>query len=535
MESLAFAYDLRIDVESGYAGIIVGPGTGPLTIDAGGAMQLSGFTIQSPVGLVLNGNRNVDIAGSTLPDHSTVNVGGVKGAPFPAADPGYAGKRQAAERASGVRLDTNIVGDNLELKLQGGLAVGGLFDLRNNTAPRMNLGGTAPLGGFGKLELDGNISDNITVDMDMVLNAQMAVGNHNANEFTVTSTVDGQNKIDLQGDVFAITKFKFDGVGELILHATSENLGEGDFEIGLPIFNFEGLSPVASRLIFIGAALALTEVDYAISLAGASISELLSYDFTLGENGNLNVGLENLTDVQGITLRSSLQTVGEWENFTVKGALEIVAEANLMNITQSNVDVQGAVEVTSGPWSAGLNLFVNDATFDGTVQAVGFGLFLKFTETIHYDAITVDASSDKSRRGVVASQENPRILLEDVEWFGEGIEGVEIVGASIPVIVRNCYFDLDGPLGPTLRILECDGEITVDNCEFHGNGVTVLDSPGTINITGNEIESDRRFECRHQPRQQRHGHRFGQYRHHREGDPGRGHHQRHGWHHHLHE
>jgi hypothetical protein len=54
VESLAFAYDLAIDVEGGYTATVEGPASGPLTIDAVGAIDLNAFTITAAGGLVLN-------------------------------------------------------------------------------------------------------------------------------------------------------------------------------------------------------------------------------------------------------------------------------------------------------------------------------------------------------------------------------------------------------------------------------------------------------------------------------------------------
>jgi hypothetical protein len=55
------------------------------------------------------------------------------------------------------------------------------------------------------------------------------------------------------------------------------------------------------------------------------------------------------------------------------------------------------------------------------------------------------------------------------------------------VIITNSYFTHESPLSPTIAILDCDGEITVQNNEITGAGLTILDSAGESTITNNQI------------------------------------------------
>jgi hypothetical protein len=118
------------------------------------------------------------------------------------------------------------------------------------------------------------------------------------------------------------------------------------------------------------------------------------------------------------------------------------------------------------------------------------GVFLKITESDCYDGIYVRDDSPKRVDGSKLAEGDPQILFDDVDWYGSVADGVEIVGAKVPVVVQNCRFTLTDPTGPVLRILECADTITVTGCNFFGAGVTVLDSPGVSTISQNTIQVD---------------------------------------------
>jgi hypothetical protein len=55
------------------------------------------------------------------------------------------------------------------------------------------------------------------------------------------------------------------------------------------------------------------------------------------------------------------------------------------------------------------------------------------------------------------------------------------------VIITDSDFTHTGPASPTITILDCGGQITVQNNEITGAGLTILDSSGASTITNNQI------------------------------------------------
>ena len=146
VEQLAFSFDLTISVDPGRTPAIAGPAGDALVIDAGGAVTLSEVAVTAPGGLVLNANRALNVAGCDLPATVFVNIGGVRGAPYPAGDPGSVSKSPAAYRRSrGTVIANNRGMQNLGVGLNAAAQHSGDLTVSGNETTYLNVGGTSVL------------------------------------------------------------------------------------------------------------------------------------------------------------------------------------------------------------------------------------------------------------------------------------------------------------------------------------------------------------------------------------------------------
>ena len=205
VDHLAFSFDLTIAVDPGRTPAIAGPAGDALVIDAGGAIALGEVAVTAPGGLVLNTNRALNVSGCDLPATVAVNIGGVRGAPYPAGDPGAISKSPAAHRRSrGTIIANNRGMQNLRVALNAAAQHSGDLTVSGNETTYLNVGGTSVLAPDVCLTVSGPTAvpipyPNIAVSTDgtsqvQVLNMTGVV------KLRTKVTAAGDNPIDHPGD-----------------------------------------------------------------------------------------------------------------------------------------------------------------------------------------------------------------------------------------------------------------------------------------------------------------------------------------------
>lgn len=146
VDELSFNFDLVIEVDPGADPAITATGSGTLFINAGGALDLAGFTIGSDAGLVINTNRALNLDGCRLPGSVSVNIGGVQGAPFPAGDPGYVARDAAAAKLSvGTVINANRGMSHLSVQASASSTVSGDITVSGNETENLTVVSEAQL------------------------------------------------------------------------------------------------------------------------------------------------------------------------------------------------------------------------------------------------------------------------------------------------------------------------------------------------------------------------------------------------------
>ncbi len=146
LDGLSFDFDWVVQVDEGYEPVITATSPGALVIDAAGAMDLSGFTINSTAGLVINTNRSLNLDGCQLSGSVSVNIGGVQHAPFPGGDPAYTAKNERAARvATGTTLNANTGMSGLAVEVGSSGTSSGDITVAANEVSSLRVGGAALL------------------------------------------------------------------------------------------------------------------------------------------------------------------------------------------------------------------------------------------------------------------------------------------------------------------------------------------------------------------------------------------------------
>jgi len=498
--SLSFAYDLRLELDDDATGTLVGPGAAPLTINAGGALALSGFTIQNPGGLAVNANRHFALTNSMLPPTTTVNFGGVKSAPFPAADPSYVGKGAAAGRADGAVVGDCQIGNSVSYTFLEGLELTGSYGFTGNTGNAGSIfsaTGTAALSFGASMSIGDNDIGEIHVNTRLAGQATLDVYNNPLDRMSVDTDNSGTNNYNFHDNTAATAGMRLNGVGEVAISVQNENIGDGEWEFGVSKAVVNGVDLEYVRLLFAGVEALTGNPDYTINLATTDVQEALTFNFDNTENGKFSAVLDHLTVAGEIGATMRYENTWVLNHVTVELGVDMMTRINATDIRGSYVTVNGNLLVRGPGIAAGayLKFEHSEVHGDATFGYVSAGATLIIDDSFFYEGLrygpwfeyaVTGGVADGVARGAAGNGDGT-VRLNEVHWSGSGIQHVEIDGAIGPVIITDSDFTHTGPASPTITILDCGGQITVQNNEITGAGLTILDSSGASTITNNQI------------------------------------------------
>ena len=421
VESLAFAYDLAIDVEGGHTATVAGPASGPLTIDAVGAIDLNAFTITAAGGLVLNANRNVALSGCTLPDVTTVNIGGVMNARFPAGEPGYTAKSASAQkRAKGGFISANRM-TTLNVNFASSGTVEGEHTIEGNTLQRLNVGGPAilisdlivrspappaPLVPIPYPNIGMNMGGSSGFKMVRISGIQ---------DLQVTANLTGDHQVDFEDLEGEVGNIRLEGGGSADIAITRGNMTQlaAHFAAAAMDVSIEDETAIRNLDLTLGGNTAI------VSMSGGRFEEKLDIR---AEQVEGQVSIESTDDV-------------------VEGDADItLPEGGNSTVTLTGTSVQGARLSIGPPGPKG-------------------------------------ASRSKAINGSVT--------LTDLIWSGsEASDHIDITGIDGPVTISGGTIANPSSAGVNLGLTEVGGTISVSGVAFTGGGIGLVDCTGAATIDG---------------------------------------------------
>jgi hypothetical protein len=429
VETLDFTFDLTIEVAAGRVPVLQGPAAGALTINAAGALGLDGFEILAPNGFILNANRNINVSGCTLPESTTINVGGVAGAPFPAADPGYAGRSaKAIAKSGGALIAANTFGANMSVVFVGGVSISALYTLKDNGGENLNVGGTTPLG-------TGAI-----VDVCMTPAAPSPVPIPYP---TITTILEGDAQVKVRG---------LKQIKTLILKPKTN---------GNNTVTLEKLTGTTGDIAVAGSGTARVIV---------SASELTSHKFLL-DSSSVRVEIDTLKTESMLIDTGADKAVSSIEmearDLEMSGAIEAdfskAGGASVSMILEDPELQDFRMYVTE---SQDLDLTINDGTAEGMFYV---GKIQK---------------SDARVKGAAAGG---GITLNGMSWTGTGFEHVDINSTGAAVTITDCDFSFSGDPALALGLTEVSGVIGISSSTFTNLGIGLVDCQGSTSINDSQI------------------------------------------------
>jgi len=489
VQQLAFSFDLRVEPGDGYSPVLQGPAGQPLVVDAAGALDLSGFSIEAPGGLVLNANRHLALAGSRLPASTLVLVGGVKGAPCPAAEPAFtAESADVGGRATGIAIDNCRLGDDFRLNLGESSSLMGNYSISASDGATVGVFGNATLAAGSDLDFLDNVLDvldvNVRAQADASFNLQ---GNTGLDNLTFSADLTGSHDLTFQGNVAAAADIKLAGVGSATLTLRNENIVDNQWRLGLSGVVLDGQGLDLTNLAIIGIAVAV-DPDIGLDLLTSSVAGNLQIDLMDSEAGKLTLSLDHVS-LHDVAVTAKYEVEHNFDEVTVSGHAQFTLNGDLVDWEQSHSSYDLGVSVNAGGVSGALTIRSQNDAFSGPVEFI--------TSPSVNASITITNGFLDGGRMFIGEEEKGRagsapvgrggVLLDHFTWQGSGYDMVEITGAVGTVTVRDCAFTNAAAPGAVLSLVEVNGAVTIENSQFNGGGISAVDCPGSFTIADNAV------------------------------------------------
>lgn len=470
--ALAFLFDLRIEVQAGRTPIIQAAGAGPLTIDAGGAVDLSGFTFQASGGLVLNANRFLALSGCTLPDQTTLNIGGVKRSPFPAGDPGHVSKSvAAAARAKGAAVTANQFGAGATVAFVGAPA-GGDYDISDNSGQNLHVTGPAGVAGTAIVTVSNpipypNISLPLRDSAQLKILRNRAIASAN-----VQSTVAGRPLVQVEGNEGGTLHGIISGTGGVQLMLTSHKIMQTVLRLDVPEVIVEGQGIDAERLEATVSGGSLTwsqaggNLSGGLQLDAGAVSgdvSVASDNDVYGDDTTLTVppGASATVNITGATMNGTRLLIG--------GGGKRIARADARRAAA----LRGGVALDGLAWSG-----------EGTDHIEIFGLDVPVT-------INGCTLSNPGSVGVILglTDVGGAINITDTQLSGGGIGLVDCAGTAT---IDGATIAVTGGAGYGISLGGCAGATIMNtdiSCLGGVIGFQAANMSGTVTITQCSIDA----------------------------------------------
>lgn len=416
LASLALPFDLRLLRASGYDPAIAGPGAAPLVVDAAGAFNLCGLRVVNAGGLIINANRRLALSGCALPA-TAVNVGGVKSAPFPAGDPGFAAKRGAARRAAGADISGNTFGGDLAYRLQADIATSASYTVSGNTGAGLSLGGIGTLRASSSLQLLDNAFGFIDADLKMDGQAALSVANHDAlSRLSLAGEAAGGNPtVTLTGNVSADLQLSCKGLGKMTVNAAANDITSGRVDLSIKDYEFFGINQSYVDLaIIVGSAIANPDILW--NEVGA-VFDGLTFDAVNTPDGRVTFGLERVRFNGDVAFNSKAElNLQLTDDVTFNAAAEVRVQSNLLDLRQTRVTYAGSAKFVAQGASAGVAITSTGGEFRDHAQiiappAVGIAISLDETAFTRGGIFYVGPTEKSTRELDVMASRGPEAVL----------------------------------------------------------------------------------------------------------------------------
>lgn len=492
IQQLAFDFDLRLVPEEGSTPALEGPAGQPLLIAAAGALNLSGFSITAPAGLVIDANRRLDLNGCQLPANTAVVIGGVKNAPCPAADPAFVPKSTAADsRATGVNVANNDLGDDFQLNLGDSSTLSGNYSLSANHGNSVGVAGTARLSADSKLDFLDNVLPFLDVNVRAQANASFRMsGNTNLDNLNFTADLTGTHDLTFQGNVSAAADLKLSGVGSATLTLSNEIIRNNEWHLGLSNLQLSGSQLNLANLAIIGAAVAV-DPDLVADIITSTITENLQINLMDNDAGQLTLNLSQVT-LHDVAMTAKYKVEHHFEDVSISGHAQFTLHGDLVDWTQSHSSYDLGVQINAGDVSGGVTIRSQNDTYGGDVSFItppSVNATLTITGGfLEGGGLYMGNDGKQNSSAAKAVPTRGGVTLNELNWQGSGYSRLEMEGNVGPVTVQDCTLTNTGGTGIGLMLVEVNGAVSIQGNQFTGCGINLNDCPGSCTISNNNLQ-----------------------------------------------
>ncbi|MFH1845120.1 MAG: right-handed parallel beta-helix repeat-containing protein, partial [bacterium] len=481
-----------LQVDGIAAANITGPGATPLVVDAVGALELGRIIFTNAGGLSLNANRNLTVDGCGLPDGTAINFGGVKNAPYPAAEPGFVGKRGASARAKGATVSGNTHGAGFTVNWSGGADASGAYGFANNSGPDAGFGGQSALGAAGSLDLQSNGWGILNVGLKLSGNASLNVSGHeNLTSFDFSPRLeDGNHNLQLQSNTTATFTAGLAGLGQAAFTVNqSTTNGSSNISFDTPRIAFASNGSSWSDLLFNLGASYLANPEYDLNLAGGLFGGAITVGAVDAPGGQFTLDVSELTVMGDVAFSLDWRVFVEFDNVILQGHVSAGIKGSLHKFDSFQTEYRGGLDLLFQGGSLSANIVSREdefSEFSRILPPPVFTVSLTLTDAIFYDYGSMYIAGSQKSTGT--GKDGGEVVIEGGSYTSTGSSiALQIHDLNVPVTIHGVTFVQESGQTAPLNLAELSGAITIDNCDFRGSGITINDCSGAATITNNDM------------------------------------------------
>ena len=513
LAGLSFGFDLKILVDDGYEGKIIGSGAEPLVVNAAGGFNLTGFSVSNSGGMVINAQRRLELVANRLPLNVSVNIDGAAGKVTPDESDGSGGltlgppEAAGAPLAVGSRIFNNELG---ELQLNFNRAVSsGFYGIEKNAGFGVNIGGNGALDGNVKLHFGENEIGDWGMNLDIQGMAKLSLVNHPAlSHLQLNSDIaSGTPSLDFSGNTSATAEVFLGGLGSVTFKLSSEVYNQKvDFNFDVQAIK---LNSIRGKYTQMGIVLLDTLTRFNWQDLGSSTFGRFSFTALESDTATITAVLEKVQfngDFKAALDGEISWIFGEKSTLHAFGIMELYG--NLKNLRGTKANFKFGLMLQVKDVGLGLTASFQNAGFeDGSLYILGdynFGITLTVFDSIFgggqkesgskagiivYGPLSLPGGQRTTIRqtgleeGATPSDAGTgQILIRGAQLLNT-TAWIEIVEMACPVIIEGCAITARPNAVHLERVI---GPITIqNNSTIAGGGINILECSGPLTVSHN--------------------------------------------------
>jgi hypothetical protein len=473
VDALNFSCNIIITLDPGAATTIIGPGTSPLAINAGGSFDISGLNFVNLAGFVINSSVGLAATGSNFSADTLINVGS------------YATSLSArSDLAVRSTAGTGFVSKDLsfnEGQISGGLNVSAAgatqknIEVTNTQASFMGVSGTFTESSY--LNLKANLIPELNINLDLRNDSKLDIAGHTGLNYTSsTINMEGNATANLKSNTIAKLEAEYTGF-KGIVQFENTFIGDAAILLNTKELDFTG-NNLNSNTLKIEMSKTVDASTCGINFDGLFVNTSLFLNApSLPLEASLTAGIKNLKANGSVDLFLSGRAVLTLDTVRIGGEATFKYGLGSGDVKVDKTEFLGKVFVQS---------LDNAFEFNGSYNHVQF----------HNDAIWDFASANVIIR--FGSNEEAPVEIDEshhiwIKGSSEGVGGLRtplrstLAGTEGEIHINN--LNVKGSSGkPGLMIEGVDVPVTIENSQITSDqwAIVLRDVDGAVIIRDNQ-------------------------------------------------